>query len=246
MAEQTDFYIPHSALVIMPHCDDIEFGAAGTIARWVDGGCKVTYCLVTDSASGSNDPTTDLKQLVITREQEQMAAAQAVGVTDVRFLNYADGTLQPTIELRRELTRLIRQLRPQVVMTMAPTVLITTNHDYINHPDHRATGEATLYAVFPSAGSRPIFPELLAEGLEPHNVDRLYMTLTSTPTDIIDVSPVYERKRKALGCHVSQLNEEVVDMVAGWDAKLGEAHGYGYAEAFRVVKFRQDEEQPAS
>ncbi|MFW5772765.1 MAG: PIG-L deacetylase family protein [Phototrophicaceae bacterium] len=238
MTEQSEFYVPQSALVIMAHCDDIEFGAAGIVARWTDAGCRVTYCLATDSAAGSNDPATDLKQLVIMRQQEQMAAARLVGVDDVRFLNYADGTLQPTIELRRDLTRLIRQVRPQAVITMDPTLVITATNDYVNHPDHRAVGEAAMYAVFPSAGSRPIFPELLAEGLEPHVVEKLYFTLTNEPTDIVDVTPVYERKRAALGSHASQLNEEVVEMVAGWDAERGKAHGLDYAEAFRVVNFR--------
>jgi LmbE family N-acetylglucosaminyl deacetylase len=238
MTEQSEFYVPQSALVIMAHCDDIEFGAAGIVARWTDAGCRVTYCIVTDSSAGSNDPATDLKRLIVTRQEEQTAAARIVGVDDVRYMNYPDGTLQPTIELRRDLTRLIRQLRPQAVITMDPTLVITASNDYVNHPDHRATGEAAMYAVFPSAGSRPIFPELLAEGLEPHDVEKLYLTLTNNPTDVVDITSVFPRKRAALGSHASQLGEEVLEMVAEWDAERGKAHGFDYAEEFRVVAFR--------
>lgn len=237
-ADPQDFYIPERALVIVAHPDDIEFGMAGTVARWTDAGAEVTYCIITNGAAGSNDPDTRLEELIETRRQEQIGSAATVGVTDVRFLNYADGVLQHTLELRRDLTRLIREVRPQVVGTMDPTVVFVQNF-YINHPDHRAAAEAAIYAVFPSAGTRPIFPELLAEGLEPHNVSRLYMMLSLNPDLWVDVSTTHSRKLDALRCHASQLNEDAIQMAMKWDSEAGKDHNMPFAEHFRVMRFDQ-------
>ena len=214
-----DFYTPERALVVVAHADDIEFGMGGTAARWADNGAEVTFCITTDGGSGSNEPDSVRADLVKLRVQEQLAAAKVLGVSDVRFLGHPDGTLQPTLELRRELTRLIRELKPQVVMTTDPTTIIPPQNFYINHPDHRATSEATMYAVFPSAGTRPIFPELLEEGLEPHNVDYFYLGFTMEPTLHVDVTAQWERKCKALLCHKSQVGEEVVGFIEGFSAK---------------------------
>lgn len=240
MEQQT----PERALVIAAHPDDIEFGMAGTVATWTDAGIEVTYCLVTDGAAGSNDPDADWDELVRLRHQEQMAAADCVGVKDVRFLGYRDGVLQPTLELRRELTRLIRELKPRRVMTMDPTTVFAggLDFDYINHPDHRATGEAALYATFPSAESRPIFPELLDDGFEPHHVTELWLTLGSETNTYIDISAVAERKFAALACHRSQLDEHVVNRVRGWNAQTGKTIQAAYAESFRVLRFPRDEQ----
>ena len=169
----------------MAHPDDIEFGTGGQVARWTDAGHRVVYCLVTDGGAGSNETNVDHADLVARRQQEQLKAADIVGVDDVRFLGYADGTLQPTLELRRDLTRIIRELKPYRVLIMDPTrccFSATSRSDYINHPDHRAAGEAALYAVFPSAETRPIFPELLDEGYEPHHVSELYLMMGDLPT----------------------------------------------------------------
>jgi LmbE family N-acetylglucosaminyl deacetylase len=239
-----EFYVPERALAIAAHADDLEFGVAGTVARWTDAGAKVSYCIVTNNSSGSNDPDADITALVETRRREQIAAAAVLGVHDVRFLNYSDGVLQPTLELRRDLTRLIRELRPQAVIITDPTTVIVEESNYINHPDHRAAGEAALYAVFPSSETRPIFPELLEEGLEPHKVDRLYLVLTPRPNLVVDITPTIERKLRALGCHASQLGEEVVEMVRGWNAEAGKEHGIGYAEVFKVMILNGATETP--
>lgn len=231
------------ALVIVAHPDDIEFGTAGTVAVWTDAGIEVTYCIVTDGSAGSNDPNVGLAALVEQRRREQIEAAACVGVTDVRFLGYQDGTLQPTIELRRDLTRLIRELRPQRVVIMDPTMVIfhSPQFDYINHPDHRAAGEASLYAIFPSAESRPIFPELLAEGLEPHHVEEVWMSLSEPVNRYVDISAVAERKYASLLCHRSQLDERAVEMVRGWNRETGKIIQTEYAESFRVMFFPRDE-----
>ncbi len=227
---------PEPILVIAAHADDIEFAAAGTIAGWVAAGHPVTYCIVTDGAAGSNEPGIDPAALVRQRQAEQRAAAQALGVQDVRFLGYPDGILQPTLELRRELTRLIRELRPFRVLCQDPTLVFAGN-TYINHPDHRAAGEAALYAVFPSAETRPIFPELLAEGYEPHKVRELYLMFPAAPDLYLDISDRIEQKIASLLCHRSQLGPEVADWVRKWDAEHGAQLGVDYAEAFRVIRF---------
>lgn len=233
---------PMRILVIAAHPDDIEFGAAGSVAKWVKEGAQVTYCLVTDGSAGSNDPNTDWQELIRIRQQEQCAAAEAVGVTDVRFLGYQDGTLTPSLELRRDLTRLIRQLKPHRVVVQDPTTVFV-DHYYVNHPDHRAAGEAATYAVFPSACSRPIFPELLDEGLEPHDVSELWLDLTLNPDTFVDVSDTFEQKITALLHHKSQLDESVADMVRKWGAESGEKHGVTYAEQFKVMRFTRDPQE---
>jgi len=222
-------------LVVAAHPDDIEFGLAGSVARWTSEGHRVVYCLVTDGAAGTNQPDADLRALAELRRQEQLAAAQVVGVHEVRFLGYADGTLQPTLELRRELTRLIRELRPFRVVCQDPTTVFFGNN-YVNHPDHRAAGEATIYAVFPSAGTRPIFPELLSEGYEPHPVSELYLDLTLAPDTYVDISDSIERKLAALRCHATQVGPEAEPWVREWGAEAGVKAGCAYAEAFRVMR----------
>ncbi len=234
-------YVPGRALIIAAHCDDIEFGIAGTVAKWTAAGSHVTYCIVTDSGSGDNTPDADLDALRETRKAEQRASAKVVGVDDVIFLDHPDGTLEPTIALRRELTRLIRQLRPNAVATFDPETIIPDGRAYINHPDHRATGLAAAYAIFPSAGSRPIFPELLQEGYEPHNVDRAYFTLSNKTNHTVDITDHIDQKADALRCHRSQFGENVIEMVKQWNRETGKQLGTGYAESFRVLIFKDED-----
>jgi LmbE family N-acetylglucosaminyl deacetylase len=227
---------PQQILVIAAHADDIEFGMAGTVARWTSEGHTVTYCIITDGSAGSNDPDVQPRELIATRRDEQIAAAAVVGVTDVRFLGYTDGSLQPTIALRRELTRLIRDVKPYRVICQDPTtVFVDTN--YINHPDHRAAGEAAIYAVFPSAETRPIFPELLSEGFAPHKVSELWLTLTTTDDQYIDVTDFMDRKIESLLCHRSQVGPEAAEWIKQWNAEAGQKAGCAFAEGFRVMRF---------
>jgi LmbE family N-acetylglucosaminyl deacetylase len=239
---------PIKILVIGAHPDDIEFGTAGSTMKWTQAGAEVIYCIVTDGSAGSNKPDTDLRQLVIDREDEQRRAAEIVGVKDVRFLGYQDGVLQPTLELRRDLTRLIREIRPYRVVIMDPTTILIggdePGFDYINHPDHRATGEASLYAVFPSAGTRPIFPELLAEGYEPHDVRELYLGMSMKPNIAVDITDVIDYKIQALLQHRTQLDESAMDFVKQFDNMAGKEVGVEFAETYRVMRFGQDEEAP--
>lgn len=231
---------PLRILCIFAHPDDPEFTVGGSVARWADEGAEITYCIITDGAAGSNKPDEDLRELVRTREAEQRAAAEVLGVKDVLFLGYADGTLQPTIELRRDLTRIIRQLRPQRVVCGDPTAFFYGD-GYINHPDHRAAGEAAVYAVFPSAVTRPIFPELLAEGYEPHQVREVYISSPLNPNTYVDISSTMERKIEGVRCHKSQVDPGDGKWLREWAEETGKAANLQAAEAFQVMRLVQDE-----
>ena len=228
---------PIRILVISPHHDDIEFGPAGTIACWIDQGAEVTYCLVTDGGAGSNDPSIDRETLVALRKKEQLAAAEQVGVSDVRFLDYPDGVLQPSLELRRDLTRLIREIRPERVLISDPTLVVARN-SYINHPDHRAAAESAMHAIFPSAETRPIFPELLAEGYEPHKVSDVFVFFPGEPSHWVDTTAGVDRKLAALACHGSQVAPERLPEIREGEAETGRRFGVDYAELFRVIQLR--------
>ena len=233
---------PFHIVVTAAHHDDIEFGVAGSVARWIADGATVTYVIVTDGGSGSNEPDMTRERLVELRREEQLKAAEAVGVSDVRFLGYPDGALQATLELRRDITRIIRETKAYRVVCQDPTTVFVRNM-YVNHPDHRAAGEATLYAVFPSAETRPIFPELLAEGYEPHKIGELYLCLTLEPTHYQDISCAIDKKMAALGAHVSQIGaaEDFEKGAKKWimqsNREGGELVGVDYAEFYRVMKF---------
>ena len=239
---------PYHIVVTAAHHDDIEFGVAGSVARWIrEEGATVTYIIITDGGAGSNDPDITGEELVELRYEEQMEAAAAVGVRDVRFLGYPDGHLQATLELRRDITRIIRETKPYRVVCQDPTSVFV-HRSYVNHPDHRAAGEASIYAVFPSAETRPIFPELLAEGFEPHKVSELYLNLSPTPTHYHDISSAIDLKMQALSAHVSQLGagEDFENGARKWLMRAnrdgGKMVGVEYAEYFRVLKFDEDRE----
>lgn len=232
-------------LGIFAHPDDPEFSMGGSAAYWADQGHEVYYCIVTDGSAGSNDPAQDLRELVRMREQEQRAAAAVVGVTEVFFLGYRDGTLEPTLDLRRELTRLIRRLKPDRVVCGDPTAFFYGD-EYINHSDHRAAAEAAVTAVFPSAPTRPIFPELLEEGLEPHQVKELYITHEGVGpyTVHVDISTALERKIDSLRCHASQVQVGDGQWLRDWAAETGKVAGMEYAESFRVMRLVREQQEP--
>lgn len=241
---------PYHIVVCAAHHDDIEFGVSGSIAKWIkDEGATVTYVIITDGGSGSNEPGLTREEIVATRIEEQNAAAAAIGVTDIRYLGYADGTLEPTMDVRRAITRIIRETKPYRVVIQDPTTVFVRS-GYINHPDHRAAGEASLYAVFPSSETRPIFPELLDEGLEPHKVGELYINLSLNPTHYNDISSTIDDKVASLRAHVSQLGagDDFENGAKKWimqsNAESGEHVGVGYAEYFKVMKFDEPRVDP--
>ncbi len=226
------------ALVIVAHPDDAEFGAAGTVARWVEMGTDVRYVVVTDGASGSSDPTMTRERLIEIREREQREACKELGVTDVTFLGYRDGYLEPTIEARRAVAAEIRRHRPEAIITLDPQMRWSPR-GYVNHPDHRATGDLVLHSINPAASTRLWDTTLIDEGLEPWDVSELWLMSFGEGSDLVDVSDTFERKLDALRRHASQMN--------GWDpgprmremaAQHGREGGVALAEAFTVLRFR--------
>jgi LmbE family N-acetylglucosaminyl deacetylase len=227
---------PRRAMFVVAHADDIEFTCAGTAARWVREGFEVTYVICTDSSKGSEDPTITREQLAAMRVEEQRAAAAAIGVDDVVFLPYEDGHLADGDRLRRDLVRLIRQRRPDKLVGFDPTTR-WVGQEYINHPDHIAVGNATLFAVYPLARNRPTFPELLAEGLEPHTVKELYLFATDKADTWVDIGETLDLKIAALRHHASQLGDrDPADMIRQWARDQGTGHDVEYAEAFKYFK----------
>ena len=234
-------YIPERALFIYAHPDDIEFGSAGTAALWARHGCEVTYIVLTDGNIGSHDPDMTAERLAEIRRTEQSAAAEIAGAGCI-FMGEPDGRLQPTLELRKKLVRLIRKHKPNVVVCGDPTFFYTDG--YINHPDHRNAGQAAMEAVFPAADSPLIFPELVDEGYPPHKVNYIYIGFGSKdPNVFIDISETIDTKIEALRQHKSQLKEwDPEERVKGWAAESGKKVGFNYAEAYYRVTLKPVED----
>ena len=198
---------PQKILVILAHPDDPEFFCGATIIRWVKAGHHVYYCLLTCGDKGTKDLTLGSEELCSIRQVEQHAAANVLGVDNVRFLNYPDGYLVADINLRRDITRVIRTIRPDILVTCDPQTLFTTNAG-LNHPDHRAAGQATLDAVFPSARDHLSFIELWKdEKLEPHIVHEVWVCGNLQQDTILDVTDTWETKIQALYEHKSQIGD---------------------------------------
>jgi LmbE family N-acetylglucosaminyl deacetylase len=193
-----------SVLVVMAHPDDAEFGCGGTIAKWASAGKVINYLLCTSGDKGSSDPDISPYRLAQTRRAEQINAAHALGARDVTFLSYEDGTLTNTLALRRDIVREIRRFRPDAVICQDPTMRFGGNR-YLNHPDHRAAGDACLDAVYPSARDPHVFPELLIDELLPHKVREVFMSTTQNAEVWVDITDCFDRKLEGLREHKSQV-----------------------------------------
>ncbi len=227
-------------LVIVAHPDDVDFGAAGTIAGWTDAGLEVSYCIVTNGDAGGSDPSVSRADMARLRQVEQTAAAKQVGVHDLHFLGYPDGRVEPTLALRRDLARVIRLLRPDRVVCQSP------DRNYarlgVSHPDHRAVGSASLDAIYPDARNQFAFPELLAEEkLEPWTVREVWVSGGLAPNHYVDITGTFERKLAALRSHASQISDPdaLGDRLRLWlgrsAAQAGLPEGR-LAEAFQVLE----------
>ena len=231
----TDPAVPTSVLVVMAHPDDAEFSAGGTIARWTSQGAHATYCICTNGDKGTSNPDMDPREVARVREQEQRAAAATVGVHDIIFLGHPDGTLQPTLELRRDIVRVIRQVRPEAVICPDPTRRYGPG--FINHPDHRAVGEVALDAIYPSARDPLVFPELVEAGLLPHKVLQVYIANAVDLNCGVDIAPVLETKIAALMQHRSQVTEaRLREFLPKRAADVGKQFGLEYAEGFHRIE----------
>ena len=240
--------VPWRALIVSAHPDDIEFGCAGTVAGWTDAGAEVTYCIVTDGSTGTQDRSLMGAPLADIRRAESEAAARIVGVDHIEWLGYRDGYVEYSLELRKDIARVFRKFKPHrfVVMDPSPTI-----EDFINHPDHRAVGQASLDATL-TAGTTPgHFPELLDEGFEPwRGLRETWIAGPGKKPQLVDISATIDRKIEALLCHKSQVGEDgetVGTWMRAWTAEVGAPEGYAHAETFHVISqgpgFHADEQE---
>ena len=226
-------------LVVTAHPDDCDFGAAGTIAQWSAKGIKVSYCICTNGDQGGEDPSVPREEMPKIRQAEQRAAGKILGVDDITFLNYRDGWLTPTIELRKEIVRVIRKVKPQRMLIQSPD----RNWDrlFSSHPDHLAAGEIAIQAVYPDSRNAFAFTDLLSEeGLEPWRVREVWVMSHPTPNHYVDISKTFDRKIQALKAHQSQTAhmEDLESRIKEWGSNIAKAAGFNdsaLAEAFRVV-----------
>lgn len=233
--------VPKIVLGVAAHPDDLDFAAAGTIASWTARGAKAYYLILTNGNKGSSDRHADPKELVELRRNEQRAAADILGVSDVFFCDYEDGCLAVSLAVKRDITRIIRTVRPDAVITMDPGMLYDVERGFINHPDHRAAGQATLDAVYPLARDHLSFPELLQEeGLEPHNVATVLLTNFQQQNCYVDITGTFDKKIEALAAHDSQIPglKSVEDMMREFAGAMGSKTGVKYAEGFIRIDIR--------
>jgi LmbE family N-acetylglucosaminyl deacetylase len=193
-------------MIIVAHPDDPEFFCGGLIATWCAAGSQVSYLILTNGDKGSDNPEMVPEKLITIRREEQQAAADVLGVKQVIFFNEPDGELRPTLELRKNVVAEIRRWKPDAVIALDPTRYFSGNIR-VNHADHRAAGEVALDAIFPATGNRMYHPELLAEGLDPHQVKQVYLAGTDQPNLWVEISDVLETKIQAILCHASQIKE---------------------------------------
>ncbi len=229
------------ALVVTAHPDDVDFGAAGTVANLTDAGVEVVYCLVTDGQAGGFDHTIPRDEMASIRRQEQTDAAAEVGVTDLVFLGHMDGEAEANLDLRHDIAKVIREVRPQVVITQNP--MRNLDSTYGSHPDHIATGEATMCAVYPDARNPFAFTGRPCAELEDWAVDEVWITFGDGGDAAVDITGNLDRKIKALMCHRSQHRDPAAmeERVRTWWQSIAEAHGMAEgssAESFRVVDTR--------
>ena len=233
--------LPRVAMVVMAHPDDAEFGCGATVAAWAREGWDVYYVICTDASGGGPDEATDVgpaarRAITDTRKAEQREAARILGVRDIVFLDLPDGTLQPTIELRRELVRLMRRYRPTRVVCQSPERTWKPAYPIgRHHPDHLAAGQAAMAAIYPACQNPWDFPELLDEGLAPHKVRELYVMGAPEINHAVDISATLDAKIAALAAHVSQLGPRMPELeprLRAWAAETGKAHEMAAAEVF--------------
>jgi LmbE family N-acetylglucosaminyl deacetylase len=219
---------PAQVLVVMGHPDDAEFGAAGTVARWVREGKEVVYVVCSSGEKGTSDRRIKPEELAKTREKEQLAAAKLLGVREVVFLRYPDQGLEDTSDLRKEIVRQIRRFRPETVITVDPY------RRYIWHRDHRITGQVTLDAVYPYARDFLAYPDLLDEGYEPHKVKEVLLWASEDPNYRSDITDTFDIKLAALRCHKSQVGDwaEIEAWLRDWAKEAAKGESFELAEAF--------------
>lgn len=225
-------------LVVMAHPDDCDFGAGGTIAQWTARGIEVSYCIITNGDQGGEESGIPLEEMAKVRQKEQRDAGAALGVSEITYLNYRDGWLMPSIELRKEIVKAIRIAKPDRMVVQSPER--NWERIYASHPDHLAAGETAIQAVYPDARNPFAFTDLKEAGLEPWRVREVWITGSPTPNHFVDITDTFSKKMDALHAHVSQTahNTELENMVRSWGEKNAEAQGLAQgriAEIFKVI-----------
>ncbi len=222
----------------MAHPDDCDFGAGGTIAQWSAKGIRVSYCIITNGDQGGEESGIPLEQMAQVRQKEQRDAGAALGVSDITFLNYRDGWLMPSIELRKEIVKAIRIAKPDRMLVQSPER--NWERIFASHPDHLAAGETAIQAVYPDARNPYAFTDLKEAGFEPWRVREVWMTGSPTPNHFVDITDTFSKKMAALHSHVSQTahNKELERMVLEWGERNAQAQGLAegrVAEVFKVI-----------
>lgn len=226
-------------LVVTAHPDDVDFGSGGTVAAWTNKGIEVSYCICTNGDQGGEDPAVPRDEMPRIRQSEQRAAGEALGVSDIHFLNYRDGWLAPTFELRRDIVRVIRKVRPDRMVIQSPER--NWNRIHASHPDHMAAGEAAIQAIYPDARNIFAWPELLSEeGLAPWTVREVWVAASNAADHWVDITDTFPRKIEALRRHLSQTGhmETLEEMVRSWGALTAETAGLTpgrLAEGYKIV-----------
>jgi len=230
---------PKIILGIAAHPDDLDVGSGGTIAEFIRRGAVVHYLILTDGSKGSDDLTITSAELITIRQAEQQRALEVVGGATVTFLDYPDGELEVTMALKKDIVKVIRTLKPDVVITMDPTVVYSSKNGIINHPDHRAAGQAALDAIFPLARDRLTFPELFAAGYEPHKVATALLVNFETSNYSVDITDTFDIKINAIKAHPSQFGElEDSTWLRDMALRQGQRAGYNLAESFVRIDIR--------
>ena len=229
-------------LLVGAHPDDLEFAAGGTVAGWTGKGVAVSYCLATRGQQGFPDPDAPVEQIARVREGEQREACRILGVEDLHFLDQEDGHVEPTVALRKQIVRVIRKVRPQRLVLQSPER--DWAHVFASHPDHLATGEAAMQAVYPDAGNPLAFRDLRTEeGLEPWTVGEVWVMTSARADHFVDVTETFDRKMQALRAHGSQVGHvpDLEKRLRSWGERSARAVGLPegrLAELFKVVPLR--------
>ncbi len=220
----------------MAHPDDCDFGAGGTIAQWTAKGIAVSYCIITNGDQGGEESGIPLEQMAQVRQKEQRDAGAALGVSDITYLNYRDGWLMPSIELRKEIVKAIRIAKPDRMLVQSPER--NWERIFASHPDHLAAGETAIQAVYPDARNPYAFTDLKEAGFEPWRVREVWMTGSPTPNHFVDITDTFDKKMAALHAHVSQTahNKELENMVREWGQRNAEAQGLPAGKIVEIFK----------
>ncbi|MDP3901108.1 MAG: PIG-L deacetylase family protein [bacterium] len=229
---------PKTVLAVFAHPDDMDFSSSGTVAKWAKRGADITYLVCTDGSKGSEDPKVTPRKLAAIRKKEQLEAAKILGVKDVIFLGHRDGELVVDMKLKEAISRVIRQKKPDLVITLDPTFLYSTKRGFVNHSDHRAAGQAAIDAVFPLARDRLNFPHHEKQGLVPHKTKTLLLVSFDAPEHFEDITGTFAKKLEVLKAHKSQVpaTAEFEKRIQGHARMLGKKAGFRYAEGFKMIR----------